>query len=227
MSSAPRPRIAVLGTGTVGTPIAARLLAAGFPVSVWNRTRSKAEALTDKGARLAHTPAAAAATADILLTMLPDEDAISRTMVATDGALARLAPGVLWVQMGTIGVEACERLAELARLHRLVFVDAPVLGSDAPARERRLFVLASGPEAARAHVQPVFDAIGPRTLWLGPAGNGMRVKLAVDSWLLRRLEATAAALAVSRRYAHLRTPKSRSRADDAWVAARDHSHRGR
>jgi len=227
MSSATLPTVAVLGTGTMGAPIAANLLSAGFPVSVWNRTRSKAQPLADDGARLAHTPAGAAAAADILVTMLPDGNAVSQTMISTDGALARLAPGVVWVQMGTIGLESSERLAELAGRRGLVFVDAPVLGCDSPAREGELVVLASGPATARPRVQPLFDAIGRRTLWLGPAGNGMRVKLAIDNWFSRRVEATAAALAVSRRYAQLRTRKSRPWADDRSVAAGDHSHRGR
>jgi 3-hydroxyisobutyrate dehydrogenase len=195
--SASLPTVAVLGTGTMGAPIAANLLAAGFPVSVWNRTRSKAQALADKGARVAPTPAEAAVAADIVLTMLADGDATSHTMASSEGALATLAPGSVWVQMGTIGLEWCGRMAELAGRHGIVFVDAPVTGSDGPARQGDLVVLASGPDAARERVQPVFDAIGRRTMWLGPTGNGMRLKLALNNWLVTQVEAAAETLALT------------------------------
>jgi 3-hydroxyisobutyrate dehydrogenase len=194
--SAPLPTVAVLGTGTMGAPIAANLLAAGFPVSVWNRTRSRAQPLTDKGARLADTPADAAAAADIVLTMLADGDAALHTMISPEGALAAMAPGSVWVQMGTIGVEWSERLSEVAGRHGLIFVDAPVLGSDGPAWEGQLVVLASGPDAARKRVQPLFDTIGRRTLWLEPAGNGMRLKVSLNNWLVTQVEAAAETLAL-------------------------------
>jgi 3-hydroxyisobutyrate dehydrogenase len=184
--SAPPPTVAVLGAGTMGAPIAANLLAAGFPVSVWNRPRSKAQPLGPGGARLARTPADAAAAADIALTVLDDGYEASRTMTSTEGALAALAPGSVWVHIGTIGIEWSERLAMLASRRSVLFVDAPVMGSDGLAREAQLIVLPSGPEEARPRVQPIFDAIGRCTKWLGPAGNGTRVKLALNNWHVTR-----------------------------------------
>jgi 3-hydroxyisobutyrate dehydrogenase len=189
--------VTVLGTGRMGTPIAVNLLAAGFPVSAWNRTRSKAQRLADNGARVARTPAEAASAADVVLTMLADGDAASDAMTSPEGALATLAPGSVWVQMGTIGIEWSERLAVLAEQRGIVFVDSPVLGSDGPAREAQLIVLASGPDAARTRVQPIFDAIGRRTMWLGPAGNGTKLKLAVNNWLVSQVEAAAETLALA------------------------------
>jgi 3-hydroxyisobutyrate dehydrogenase len=166
-------------------------------VSVWNRTRSKAQPLADRGARLASTPADAAKEADVVLTMLADGDAASHAMASPDGALATLAPGSVWVQMGTIGLEWSERLAELAGERGLVFVDAPVSGSDGPAWEGQLVVLASGPDAARERVEPIFDAIGQRTLWLGPAGNGTRLKVVLNNLLVTQVEAAAESLALT------------------------------
>src|SRR2546426_664738 len=175
---ASRPAIAVLGTGRMGAPIARNLLAAGFEVSVWNRTAERAAPLAADGARQSSSPAEAAEGADLTLTMLADGDAVNDAMTGPEGALASLRPGSAWIQMATIGDEWTARLAALATENKLEFVDAPVSGSDGPAREGQLIVLASGPEGTRARVQPIFDAIGRKTLWLGPAGNGTRLKLA-------------------------------------------------
>jgi 3-hydroxyisobutyrate dehydrogenase len=183
----------------MGTAIARNLLFAGFPVSVWNRTRSKAEPLADRGARVAATPADAASAADVVLTMLTDGDAVSDAMTLPDGAMTWLAPGSVWVQMGTIGIEWSERLAALADERGIAFVDAPVMGSDGPARKAQLIVLASGSDAALPRVQPIFDAIGRRTIWLGPAGNGTKFKLAANNWLVTQVEAVAETLALAER----------------------------
>src|ERR1700738_2942599 len=122
----PRVTVALLGTGTMGAPIARNLLSAGLDVQVWNRTPAKAAALVADGARTAPTPAEAAVGADLLITMLTDGAAVERVMDGPSGALATLAPGALWIQMSTIGVEWTERLADLAVRHDGVVGDAPV-----------------------------------------------------------------------------------------------------
>jgi 3-hydroxyisobutyrate dehydrogenase len=193
------PTVAVLGTGRMGAPIARNLLAAGFPVSAWNRTRAKAQPLAAKGARVADTPAEAVSAAEVVLTMLADGNAAADTMTSPGSALATLAPGSVWVQMGTIGIEWSERLAALAAERGIVFVDAPVMGSDMPARDAELIVLASGPAMSLQRVQPIFDAIGRRTIWLGPAANGTKFKLAANNWLVGQVEAVAETLALTER----------------------------
>src|SRR3954452_22287453 len=137
------PTIAVLGTGRMGAPIARNLLAAGFEVSVWNRTAERAAPLAAHGARLASSPAGAAEGADVVLTMLADGDAVHDAMTGPEGALASLRAGSVWLQMATIGDEWTERLATPATRKNVEFVDAPVSGSDGPAREGQLVVLAS------------------------------------------------------------------------------------
>jgi 3-hydroxyisobutyrate dehydrogenase len=191
------PTIAVLGTGRMGAPIAHNLLAAGLEVSVWNRTVGRAAPLVADGARLASSPAEAAEGADVALTMLTDGTAVGDAMAGRNGALASLRPGSAWIQMATIGGEWTERLASLAAEHSVEFVDAPVSGSDGPAQAGELVVLASGPEGARARLQPIFDAIGRKTLWLGPAGNGTRMKLVLNSWLASQVEAVAETIALT------------------------------
>ena len=175
MTSSPQgsdqTNVAVLGTGSMGAPIARNLLAAGFPVSVWNRTAARAAPLADDGARLAPSPADAAKDSDVVLTMLSDGAAVEEAMSGPGGALVAMRPGSLWIQMATVGVDWIGRLIGLAEEHGVELVDAPVSGSDGPAREAKLIVLASGPDEARARLQPIFDSLGRETLWLGPAGR--------------------------------------------------------
>jgi 3-hydroxyisobutyrate dehydrogenase len=189
--------IAVLGTGGMGAPIARNLLAAGFPVTVWNRTESRAAALVEDGATLASSPLAAAADGRVVLTMLTDGEATAETIDGAEGAANGLKPGSIWIQMGTVGVTWTERLAERAAAEEIAFVDAPVSGSTGPAEEGELVVLASGPENVHSHLQPIFDAIGRDTFWLGPAGNGTRMKVALNNWLAASTEALAETLALS------------------------------
>jgi 3-hydroxyisobutyrate dehydrogenase len=188
----PSPRVAMLGVGTMGGGMARRLLDEGFAVEVWNRSPGPAAALAEAGATAHSDAARAAARADILLTMLPTADAVSE-VVLRGGVLDAVRPGTTWAQMGTIGIEATERLAaEVARRRPdVAFVDAPVSGSREPARTGRLVILASGPDEAPGILEPVFAALGQRTVWLGPAGRGSRMKLVANTLLAFEVEAVA------------------------------------
>jgi 3-hydroxyisobutyrate dehydrogenase len=174
--------VAVLGTGTMGAPMARNLLRAGFDVRVWDRTPAKA-AHVGVGARRASNPAQAAEGTDVVITMLTDGGAVEDVMTGPDGALSMLPSGAVWIQMGTIGVEWSDRLAGLAAVHEVTFVDAPVSGSSRPAEEGELEILASGGQTVRARVQPIFDVLGRRTIWLDSVGDGSRLKLALNFWL--------------------------------------------
>ncbi len=190
--------VVVLGAGgTMGLPIARNLARAGMAVRGWNRSRSKAESLVADGVRLADTPAQAAAGADVVLTMLADHDAVRAAMTGEQGALPQLAGSSIWVQMSTIGEVGTERCAKLAAEHSVAFVDAPVLGTRAPAEQGKLIVLASGPDQLRDRLRPIFDAIGQRTMWLGDAGTGSRLKLVVNTWVLTVVEAGAEVIALA------------------------------
>ncbi|GII79436.1 dehydrogenase [Sphaerisporangium rufum] len=170
--------VAVLGTGIMGAPMARNLLKQGHQVRVWNRTTSRAEPLRDAGGIVAGTPAEAVESADVIITILTDGEAVRETMT---GAAAGLRPGQIWAQMSTVGPAALAPLAELAGEHGLVFVDAPVQGTKQPAESGQLIILAAGPADARPVLQPLFDAMGRRTEWLGEdgaSGAGTRLKLA-------------------------------------------------
>jgi len=189
------PTVALLGTGTMGAGMAANIARAGLPLRVWNRSREKAEPLARVGAVVADSPADAVQGADLVLTMLFDADAVASTM---EQARASLAPGAVWVQQSTVGVEGSDRLVALARDLGVAYVDAPVLGTRKPADDGTLVVLASGPQDVRERVTPVFDAIGSRTLWLGAAGEASRLKLAANAWVITVVEGIAESLALTR-----------------------------
>jgi 3-hydroxyisobutyrate dehydrogenase len=190
-----QPTVALLGTGTMGAGMARNLAAAGFPLRVWNRTRSKAEPLAAVGAQVTDTPADAVRGADVVVTMLFDVDSVESALGdARDG----LAPGTVLVQTSTVGVAGADRLGELAAELGLTYVDAPVLGTKKPAEDGALVVLASGPEDVRDRVQPLFDAIGSRTTWVGEAGAGTRLKLVANSWVLTVVEGIAESLSLAR-----------------------------
>ena len=173
----PAVTVAVLGTGTMGAPIARNLLNAGFNVRVWNRTGAKA-AVVGVDARRNSTPAEAAAGADVLITMLADGTAVEQVMTGPRRCAVEAPPGAIWIQMSTIGAEWTDRLASLAAGHDVQFVDAPVSGSSAAAEAGELVILASGATSVRPHVEPIFDVLGHQTLWLPGIGDGSRLKLA-------------------------------------------------
>lgn len=173
--------IGFLGTGTMGLPMARNLLQAGFELRAWNRSPERARPLASDGATVVEDPREAGAGAEVLVTMLSDADAV---LESAEPALSDLAGDGLWIQMSTIGIEGTERCAELAERLGVSFVDAPVLGTREPAEQAKLVVLASGPAETRESCQPVFDALGQRTLWLGEAGGGTRGKVAINSWVV-------------------------------------------
>jgi 3-hydroxyisobutyrate dehydrogenase len=191
------PAIAFLGTGRMGAPMAANLARAGFVVRAWDRTASRAAALIKDGATVTASPAQAVKGAGILITMLADGPATEQALRGPDGRLD-LAPGLIWIQMATVGMEWTERFINTATRYQVSFFDAPVSGSQGPAQAGELTILASGPSWLQEAVAPVFAALGRATTWLGPAGNGTRAKLVLNSWLVDLTEATAETLAFAR-----------------------------
>jgi 3-hydroxyisobutyrate dehydrogenase len=187
--------VAVLGAGsTMGFPMARNIARAGMTVRAWNRTRDKAEPLTEDGAHVFDSPAEAVEGAGVILTMLADAGAV---IDAIESALPNVGEDAIWLQTSTIGEVGTDRCAELARARAITLIDAPVLGTKQPAEDRKLVVLASGPQDARERVQPIFDAIGHKTMWVGEAGAGTRLKLVVNSWVLSVVEGGAETIALA------------------------------
>ncbi len=197
MSTTPTT-VAVLGLGTMGLPIAVNVRDAGIPTVVWNRSPRPEGAL--HGLEAFPTAAEAVARAGIVVTMVSDAEAVL-AIARDEDMLAALAPGAVWVQMSTIGVAGTERVLELVATERpdVVLVDAPVSGSAEPARNGTLTILASGPVSERAQLEPLFEAIGQRTVWVGEAGAGSRMKLVLNTWLALATEAVASSLSLAHR----------------------------
>lgn len=168
--------VALLGTGIMGRGMTTNLVQAGHDTTVWNRTAEKAEGL---GARVAAAAADAVQGAEVVVLMLADGEA---TRAVVDEIADGFGEGAVLVQTATIGLAATAALA--AQLDgRAVLVDAPVLGTRGPAEAGELIVFASGPADVRERVDPILDAIGKRTIWLGEAGEGSRLKVVVNTWL--------------------------------------------
>lgn len=188
-----------LGIGTMGHGMAASALRAGIPTVVWDRHDERTADLAERGAVVAADPADAARQAGIVVTMVPDADAVI-SLARDQGLLAALAPGAVWAQMSTIGLAGIHHVMEMVSRERpdVQLLDAPVSGSKDPAEQGKLLIFASGPEETRSRVTPLFDAIGQRTVWVGPAGAGSRLKLVNNTWLAFAAEAVATSVALGR-----------------------------
>ena len=199
--AAPEPAgaVAVLGTGIMGSAMTHNLIAAGLRTTVWDQSPAATAPLAAVGAVVAGSARDATRDAQVVITMLPTADAVESVIFAHDQP--PFALGAAWVQMGTIGLSATTGLAD--RLSRVrpdvLFVDAPVSGSKGPAEAGQLLVLASGPAAAEPVVAPAFAAIGRKTVWLGAAGQGSRMKLVVNAYLSFLIEGVAEALELGHR----------------------------
>ena len=194
------PKLAVLGLGTMGRAMASSALRNGISTVVWNREPAVATLMADRGAEVAPSAADAVKGVDVVITMVTDTEAV--TSIAVDlGVLEALPPGAVWAQMSTIGVEGTATVGSIVEKERadVLFLDAPVSGSKVPAEQGKLVIFASGSEQARPIVQPVFDAIGQRTVWLGPIGAGSRMKLVNNTLLAFSAEGVANSLALALR----------------------------
>jgi 3-hydroxyisobutyrate dehydrogenase len=193
-------QVAVVGSGIMGSAMARNLISAGLSTTVWDRSKSATEPLSKAGASVAASVAEAVRGAQVVITMLPTAEIVSTTLL-DDGVSDAFAPGAVLAQMGTIGLPGTtELISSLAKLRPdVMLVDAPVSGSKGPAESGQLLILASGPPGARPIVAPAFDAIGRKTVWLGEAGQGTRMKLVVNAYMSVLIEGVAEALVLARR----------------------------
>jgi 3-hydroxyisobutyrate dehydrogenase len=170
--------VAFLGLGAMGTPMARNLLKKGFPLHVWNRGAGKAGALATDGARPAKTPREAAASADVVCTMLADPAAVEEVASGPEGLAAGLGPGKIWLDFSTVTPDASRRFAALARAKGAGFCDVPVAGSVGPAADGTLTVLAGGEPATLEKAGPVLAAVSRSVVRFGDVGQGSAMKLA-------------------------------------------------
>ncbi len=170
-----KPKIAFLGIGLMGKPMTENLLKAGFPMILWNRTRSKAEFFADR-ATIAPSPKEAVAGADIIITMLENGPIVDDVLVG-QGALASISSGALIIDMSSIPPATARQHAEAALSHGVGYLDAPVSGGTVGAEQACLSIMAGGREADYQRAQEVFSVLG-RSTHIGPCGAGQLAKLA-------------------------------------------------
>ena len=170
-------RVAFLGLGAMGAPMARRIVAAGLPTTVWNRNPERAAPFAAFGASVAKTPREAAAGAEIVCTMLSDPVAVEAVASGPDGLLAGLAPGALWLDFSTVTPAASRSFAARAQAQNARFCDVPVAGSVKPAVEGTLKILAGGDPANLERGKPVLDAVSKGVLHFGAVGQGSAMKL--------------------------------------------------
>ena len=169
--------VAILGLGTMGSGMAANLLKAGYPLTVYNRTAAKAETLAAQGARTARTPAEAAKDARVIVSMLADDAASREAWTGRDGALSAAQPGALLIESSTVSPAWIGELNQLAQARGLDLLDAPVTGSRAQAEKGQLTFLVGGSEPALEAATPVLQAMSQAIVHLGPSGSGAKLKL--------------------------------------------------
>src|SRR5260370_15969297 len=193
--SGPRNAVAVRGPGIMGSAMTRNLVAAGRSTTVGDRPEQATTPPAGGGALVAASPQDAIRDARVVITMLRTAEVVDAVIFA-GGVAEAFARGAVWAQMGTIGLAAAVGIGgRLGGLRAdVMYVDAPVSGSKGPAEAGELLILASGPREAEAIVRPAFAVIGHKTVWLGQAGQGSRMKLVVNAYLSALIEGVAEAL---------------------------------
>ena len=191
-----KPTIGFIGLGLMGGPMASNLVKAGFPVTVWNRTASKAESLVKQGAKLAANPRAVALQADVLITIVSDPAALEEVLWGANGAIEGLRRGSLYIDSSTVSPDLARRVAKVCANRGVEFLDAPVTGGNWGAEKGELLYMIGGDAKAFDRAKPVLDVLGKKFFLLGPNGAGQTVKLGMNLILAMQVDALAEALAV-------------------------------
>ena len=195
-----KARIGLIGLGLMGRPMGMNLLKAGHPLTVWNRTASRADELVAAGATLAKSPKEAAAAADVLLTMVSDPPALESVLWGADGkdggALTALKSGSVYIDSSTVSPNLARKIAGACAERGVRFLDAPVTGGDWGAKKGELIFMIGGDAETLKAVEPILAVMGKRWFHLGPNGAGQTIKLAMNLILALQVDALAEALAL-------------------------------
>ncbi|MFC2969231.1 NAD(P)-dependent oxidoreductase [Acidimangrovimonas pyrenivorans] len=170
--------IGFIGLGIMGRHMAGHILAAGYPLQVYNRTAAKAAPLVEQGAVLAENPGALAAACDVVITIVGYPADVEEVYFGDNGIIANARPGTVLVDMTTSSPELAQRIAAAAAGKGLAALDAPVSGGDIGARDGKLAIMVGGAAETFDSVLPVFETMGARIALMGPAGAGQHTKMA-------------------------------------------------
>lgn len=190
------PKVGWIGLGLIGKPMARRLVEAGYPVTIWNRTPAKADDLVRAGGRLAATPRETARSSDVLFTCVSDPPALEAVLLGPEGALAGLGAGSVLVDCSTISPALARRLAAACAERGAEFLEAPLTGGTWGAEKGELVFLIGGEAATLERVRPVLDHLGKKLFHLGGHGAGQTIKLAMNLLYALEVQALAEALAL-------------------------------
>jgi 3-hydroxyisobutyrate dehydrogenase-like beta-hydroxyacid dehydrogenase len=194
-------KVGFMGLGNMGSAMARNLIEAGHTLSVYNRTRSRAEALQPPAARIAQTPGEAASGAEAIISMLADDHAVEEVVFAPGGALHTLPTGAVHICMSTISVGLSRRLAEAHKATGGHYVAAPVFGRPEAAAAAKLFVVAAGPPEKIELCQPLFDALGQKTFRAGEEASAANVIKLTGNFLISTvIESLAESFALVRKF---------------------------
>jgi 3-hydroxyisobutyrate dehydrogenase len=195
-----KPTIGFIGLGLMGKPMAQNLLRSGFPLTVWNRTQSKADDLVRAGAKLAASPREAAAQADVLITIVSDPPALEEVLfgssAANTGALEALRKGTTLIDSSTVSPDTARRVAAACGARGVDFLDAPVTGGTWGAEKGELVFMIGGEARVLDRVKPILEAMGKKFFLLGPNSSGQTVKLGMNLLLALEVDALAESLAL-------------------------------
>jgi 3-hydroxyisobutyrate dehydrogenase-like beta-hydroxyacid dehydrogenase len=193
-------KIAFLGLGAMGSAMAQNLIKAGFPLKVYNRTRSRAEELRSSGAAVAETPEQAASGVDVLITMLADDQALQESILGPGNAIESLPSNAIHLSMSTISVALSRRLAAAHREKRQHYIAAPVFGRPEAAAAAKLFIVAAGAQKQIERCQSLFDAMGQKTFLAGEEPSAANLIKLLGNFLIQSvLESLAEAFALARK----------------------------
>jgi 3-hydroxyisobutyrate dehydrogenase-like beta-hydroxyacid dehydrogenase len=190
-------KIGFIGIGLMGRQMTRRLLLAGFPLTVWNRSRDKAKEILGAGAGWGDSPRALAQACDVVITMVTDSAASEEVICGENGVLAGAHPGLILIDMGSIAPEMSRSIAERARAKGVPMLDAPVTGAPKVASEGKLGIMVGGPEETFESCLPVFQALGVKIIHVGENGKGTTLKLINNLIMGVAIEAVAEALVLA------------------------------
>ena len=194
-----KPAVGVIGLGLMGRPMGMNILKAGYPLTVWNRTASRADELVAAGAKLAPSPHEVAAASDFLITMVSDPPALEEILWGERGAMAALKRGSIYMDSSTVSPALARKIAAACAERDVKFLDAPVTGGDWGARKGELVFMIGGDAETLKEAEPVIGVMGKKWFHLGPNGAGQTIKLAMNAILALQVGALAEAIALVRR----------------------------
>jgi 3-hydroxyisobutyrate dehydrogenase-like beta-hydroxyacid dehydrogenase len=191
-----KPSVGLIGLGLMGRPMGQNLLRAGFPLTVWNRSKNKADDLVRAGAKFASSPREVAVLADVLITIVSDPHALEEVLWGTTGALVGLRAGSALIDSSTVSPDLARRVAAACAERGVDFLDAPVTGGTWGAEKGELVFMIGGEAEVLERVKPVLEAMGKKIFLLGPNGAGQTVKLGMNLLLALEVDALAESLAL-------------------------------